>query len=105
MADPTLGTGDVILLAALFVYSVACLAKPAQLLRFIFSFGYWLQQHTEFRLSDKIENLLNCLKDTPEKAKELVPRLFLSIEITGYIGLFIVIGTLCGVLNVFGSKK
>ena len=105
MADQTLSLGNVILLAVVFVFSVACLAKPTQVIRILYGFGYWLQRNTEYRLSDKSENLLNCLKDTPEKAKELEPRLFLSMELMGYIGLFIVIGTLCGALNVLGSSK
>ncbi len=105
MADQTLSLGEVVLLVGVFVFSIACLAKPVQLLRFILSFGVWLQQKTEYRLSDRIQKLLICLKETPEKAKELEPRLFFSMELMACVCLFVVIFTLCGVFNVFELNR
>lgn len=102
MSSPSVGT--YFFLAFLLLVSVVCLVKPILVLRLLNGWGYFMQDRLGYRFTNKQTEFLKRLKESPDTLKKVDPRVFQQLEISAYIGIFIVTISLCSIFGIFGTE-
>jgi hypothetical protein len=97
-------TGTFLVFFCLLLFSILCLVKPILVLRVFYGWGYYVQDKFGYRFTNKQTEFLKRLKESPETLKEVDPMVFKYLELSGYIGIFMVSIFICSIFGVFRTQ-